>query len=187
MKYSSFGSLTLLLALIALPGLSNEITTLADNNITSSNVFPLPTHTKDKNTLQLNSFYEFDYVSVEFNASYSDTVISNTAPVINIQDNIQAYYLQSKISIPSSDHFNIAMTASFNQLEEGYGSFQQIPLTKSFFIIENNQSAHYGLIGNYLFTPSWEITGGIIHSLPLIQSTTTEANNLAIIGTTYHF
>ncbi|MGB0937165.1 MAG: hypothetical protein ACPGTQ_06890 [Colwellia sp.] len=153
----------------------------------SSSLANYASYSKTTQDSQLNGFFEFNYVSVEFNASYSDMLISNTAPVVNIQNNDKAYYLQSKISLPSSSHFNIAMTASFNQQDEKQNSFQQIPLTNSFFIIEKHQSAHYGLIGNYSFSSAWQVTGGVIHSLPVLESAEVEANNLAIIGTTYNF
>jgi hypothetical protein len=166
---------------------NSDLSVLENSSITKSVIVtPFIGHTL-KQIPQLKSSFEFNYISVEFNASYSDLVISNTAPLVNIKSNTQAYYLQSKISLPSSEHFNIAMTASFNQQDEKQHSFQQIPLTNSFYIIEKNQSAHYGLIGQYHLSSQWQISGGIVHSLPVLETATSEPNNLAIFGTIYNF
>ncbi|MGL1958797.1 MAG: hypothetical protein OCD00_15955 [Colwellia sp.] len=102
----------------------------------------------------------------------------------------QAFYLQGALVIHQSSHFNFSVMANIEHQNEQYLSLYQNNL---YNITETNQAifnTNYGLVGSYLLTPSWQLTGGVIYSTVygnLGKGIWNKNDNMALIGTTYSF
>ncbi len=122
------------------------------------------------------------------------TVYSNIDEVKNFSSDVQgrkqqSFYFQSQLTIHKSENLNIAMTANFTQKNSSHIGLPSNNASQNFHLIEDKKNNHYGLMGSYLVTPSWQVSGGFLYSISPTENAyhTDTEDNIALIGTTYSF
>lgn len=125
-----------------------------------------------------------------------DTSYTNNAEIKNLlvaplNISNDSFHFSGQLTIHKTDNFNIAMTANHNPELNSHNTTLNNHLSHKQLSIEQQNTSHYGLVGSYLLTPSWQVSGGIVHSVPTTQLNKTyqgeNTNSIALIGTTYSF
>ena len=134
---------------------------------------------------QISGSFNSQYISVEIGLIQSEQ-----------QSNWSKYYFEGALTLHRYNKFNLSLMANIEQRNNFYTLYfvnnkNHISVAEN--LTGNNETElnySYGLIGSYSVNPTWQFSGGIIHTQALDEpnSNTWSINsNMALIGTSYSF
>lgn len=120
----------------------------------------------------------------------SSQLLSIEAGIIQTQNqsNWSKYYFQGAVTLHQHEELNVSLMANIEQIKH-YNHHTHL-LKSPIGLNETELSYSYGIITSYSISPSWQLSGGIIHAESLKGSTQTTwygDANMALIGTSYSF
>jgi len=127
--------------------------------------------------------------SVELATTYQYLNNIDTNPSVVPVDALDNYSFIGELTLHNSSQLHIKMTANFSERDE---LTSDVPVNNISAHIQHQQkSNHLGLIGSYSLSASWQLSGGILQSVPtnsseLINQSDT-INSIALISTSYSF
>ncbi|MBU2894269.1 hypothetical protein KO495_13195 [Colwellia sp. D2M02] len=133
----------------------------------------------------------FHYGLLEIETHYSNSNNQRAPAAVSLQEQYSDFYLNSELTIQSSDNFDISMSTNIYQDNLITLNNQQRTWLPNNTFLNNHQGTQYSFMGNYNISSSWKISGGIV----LIEATNNQsailsdvkANNIALFGTSYRF
>lgn len=189
-----------------------SMTIYADENDAKNNIYSsIPYHYLATNSSPINQLiFVHDLIKTSIDSSpivEFPTQISGTfnSPFISIEagliqsdqlSNWSKYYFQGALTLHKYDKFNLSLMANIEQLNNFNSLYlannkNHISLAEN--LTGNNETElnySYGLIGSYSVNPTWQFSGGIIHTQALDEPNSNiwyVNSSMALIGTTYSF
>ena len=156
---------------------------LEDNAPTARSLSLTPAKATHKN--------QASFAKLAIDTSYTSNADIQQLLVTPLVISNDSFHFSGQLTIHKTDNFNIAMTANHNPELNSFDTSLSQHLNHKQLSIEQQNTSHYGLVGSYLLTPSWQVSGGIVHSVPTTELNKTyqgeNTNSIALIGTTYSF
>ncbi len=131
------------------------------------------------------------FAKLAIDTSYTSNADIQQLLVAPLEISNESFHFSGQLTIHKTDNFNIAMTANHNPELNNQSTSLSQHLNHKQLSIEQQNTSHYGLVGSYLLTPSWQVSGGIVHSVPTTELNRAyqgeNTNSIALIGTSYSF
>ncbi len=135
--------------------------------------------------------FSFNYGVLALKTNYSSANSQRASSSVSLQEQNSDFYLNSELTIQSSQNFDISMTANIYQtplLSKNTSHLNWLPKNSA---SSDKLESQYSLIGSYNISSHWKLSGGIIlsdvyNSLDNNQSNI-KINNVALLKTSYSF
>lgn len=127
--------------------------------------------------------------NIELETSYQNLNDIELQSSITPTETLDNYSFLGQLTLHNSKQLSIKMTANFTERDEVTAN---VPVNNISAHIQNQQKSHHlGLIGSYALTSSWQLSGGVLQSVPTNASKAIDQNNtinsIALISTSYSF